>query len=502
MTSKKGFLLSVVAAAALIALLAWPARKGSTPTGAGPLIVYCAAGIQPPVEAAARLYEKERRVPIQLQYGGSGTLLSSIQVARTGDVYIAADESYIAIGKEKGLVAESIPLARLRPVIAVRRGNPRGIRSIDDLIQGDARISFANPEAASIGRQVAGVLTKEGRWDAFSKRITVSKPTVHDVANDVRIGAVDAGLVWDATARQYPELEAVPLPAFEGARSRVTAGVLTTSKVPTEALRFARYLGAAEKGLVCFKTAGYEPVEGDPWQEEPRLVLHAGAVTRLAIEETVAEFEAREGAKVERVYNGCGILCATIQAARGTSAVPDAFFACDVSFMEQVEDEFLPSVTLTETRMVILAAPGNPLKLLSLQDLARPGLRVGLASSEHSALGFLLASILDREGLGGAIEPNVKTRTPTADLLVNQMRTGSLDAAVVYEANASAVRGVLDVVPIALPDARAAQPYAVSRTSRQKNLAGRLLDALRSEPSRRRFQATGFRWIAGVSVPP
>src|SRR5688572_6144106 len=101
MTSKKSLLLSAAVAAALIALLAWPERKGSTPAGASPLIVYCAAGIQPPVEAAARRYEEERRVPVQLQYGGSGTLLSSIQVARFGDVYIAADESYIAIGKKK-----------------------------------------------------------------------------------------------------------------------------------------------------------------------------------------------------------------------------------------------------------------------------------------------------------------------------------------------------------------------------------------------------------------
>ena len=37
------------------------------------------------------------------------------------------------------------------------------------------------------------------------------KPTVNEVANDVKIKTVHAGIVWDATVRQYPELETVSL---------------------------------------------------------------------------------------------------------------------------------------------------------------------------------------------------------------------------------------------------------------------------------------------------
>ena len=37
----------------------------------------------------------------------------------------------------------------------------------------------------------------------------VYKPTVPDLANDLKIGTVDVAILFDATVRQYPELEAI-----------------------------------------------------------------------------------------------------------------------------------------------------------------------------------------------------------------------------------------------------------------------------------------------------
>ena len=48
------------------------------------------------------------------------------------------------------------------------------------------------------------------------------------------IGSVDAALVWDATVRQNPRLEAVELPVFADVYAVVAVGVLTLSKQPAE----------------------------------------------------------------------------------------------------------------------------------------------------------------------------------------------------------------------------------------------------------------------------
>ena len=58
---------------------------GGGPTGGEELFFYCGAGIRKPVEAAARAYEKEYNVKVQIQPGGSNTLLSNLQVSGRGD---------------------------------------------------------------------------------------------------------------------------------------------------------------------------------------------------------------------------------------------------------------------------------------------------------------------------------------------------------------------------------------------------------------------------------
>jgi molybdenum ABC transporter molybdate-binding protein len=488
------FLTSLLVLAALIALLAWDHLGGRQGPPGQPLIVHCAAGLKRPVEAVARAYESRYGVPVQLTYGGSQTLLAGIEAGQRGDLYLAADDSYIQAGRDKGLLAEVLDLARQTPVLAVKEGNPRKIRQLSDLLADGVRLSFANPEAAAAGKVARDALQKAGHWKAVRKRIVVFKPTVNDVANDVAIGAVDAGVVWDATVRQTPGLEAVPLPEIAGVPSRVCAAVLRTTTQPQAALRFARYLAARDAGLPAFKEEGFAVVYGDRWAGEPELRLLAGAMLRPAIKETITSFEAREGVRVTTVYNGCGILVAQMRAGEH----PDAYFACDQSFMDQVHDLFLDAAPVSMNRLVILVPKGNPHGVRSLADLARPGLKVGVGHEKQCALGVITQKTLSETGTRGNIMKNVKVQSPTGDMLVNQLLTGSLDAVVAYVSNAAEAADRLEAIPVDVPCAVATQPLAVGKDSDFKHLAGRLAEALRSAESRRRFEAKGFRWQEGA----
>ncbi len=494
MRSTRGWALISMVTVGLLAILMFRLRTGPPATpSTTPITLYCAAGLKPPVEELSREYEQHYRVPVRISYGGSGTLLGNLRVAKSGDLFLAAEESYIEAAQEDGLVKEAIPLASMVPVIAVAKGNPKGIESIEDLLKEGTTFGIANPDAAAIGKVTRDALAEAGLWDSFQGRAKVLKPTVNDLANDVKIGAIDAAIVWDAVARQYPELEAIPSTVFESAAERVVIGVLSSAKNPSAALRFARYLGAGDRGLRAFERWGYTPVEGDIWEEHPELVLFSGGVNRVAIEDTLAEFEQREGARVTRVYNGCGILVAQMRAGEK----PDAYLACDNSFVNQVQEFFEPPVGISETDMVILTPKGNPKGIHTLADLGAPDLRLGLANAEQSALGSLTKNLLEREGLLDPVMANLKTQAPTADLLVNQMRAGGLDAVIVYMANTSEVRDTLGIIPITLPGARAAQPYVIGKNSPHKQLAGRLLNALRSAESKTRFESLGFLFVGG-----
>ena len=60
---------------------------------------------------------------------------------------------------------------------------------------------------------------------------------------------------------------------------------------------------------------------------------------------------------------------------------------------------FPVAVDLSRTAMVLLVPAGNPKGLRGLEDLTRPGLRLGLANAEQSALGALTARLLRREAI-------------------------------------------------------------------------------------------------------
>jgi len=490
------FLASVVLLLVLVGLLMWNPRSRDR----RPLFVYCAAGLKPPVEEIARAYEEEYGVQIQLTYGGSETLLANLDISRRGDLYIPADDSYIEKARAKGLLDEDIPLARMTPVLAVRKGNPKNLRSlIDLLLKKDVILAQARPEAAAVGLLTKKALGKTGRWEALRKRTQVFKLTVTDVANDIKLGTVDAGIVWDATVAQCGgDLEKVTLPELKSVRGDVCVGVLRSCDRPASALHFARYLAARDKGLRIFADKGYDPVDGDLWADgEPVLTLYAGAMLRPAIEETIDAFAEREGiprSNIRCVYNGCGILVSQMK----TGQRPDAYFACDATFMKEVKDLFLDDVTVSTNQLVILVHKGNPKDIRSIRDLKRPGLRIGIGNEHQCAMGLLTQETFRQAGLKEDVQKAVVVEAATGDALVNQMLAAPdrLDAVVAYISNDSRANDRLEALAIDLPCAVVAQPLAVGRESNCKHLAGRLKRAILSRTSRERFEENGFHWKA------
>lgn len=459
------------------------------------LLFYCAAGIKPVVEKVAKQYFEEYGVRIDLQYGGSGTLLSNLRVAKQGDLYLAADKSYIEEAKTYGLVNETQPLAYIKPVIAVAKGNPKNISGVNDLFVDTVKVSIANPDAASVGRLTKKVFKKIHKWDSLENNVSVLMPTVNEVANTLKLGTSDAGIIWDATANQYSDIEIVNAREFNDFVKNITVGVLSYSKQPTEALRFLRYLSAKDKGLKAFEELAYKPIEGDLWSEKPQLLFYSGGVNRLAIDKTIQAFEKREGVEVSRVYNGCGILVSQIKAGQE----PDAYLSCDVSFMTEVEERFNTITDISKTRIVVAVQKGNPKNIGSLDDLTREGLQLGVCNYDQSALGALTKKLLESQSIWDKVIKNVRSQTPTADLLVNQIRTGSLDAVIVYEANVSQVRDKLDIIMLNDDQANALQNFGILTNSKNQNTMKRLLTMLTNENSKKSYLENGFEWKYGIT---
>lgn len=219
------------------------------------LVMFCAAGMKAPVTRIAEQYEAETGVAVRLQFGGSGTLLSSLRVA-PGDIYLAADSSYIEEAKGYDLVSDSLLVAYMRAGFGVAPGNPGGFSSLDDLGREGIRVAIGNPEAASIGRFTRKILSKHGHWESFAP--TATFPTVNELANAIKLGTVDIVILWDAIANQYPDVDFIPIPEFTEEKKDISVAMLKTSDSQEEALEFCRYLSAPDKGRLIFAEEGYE----------------------------------------------------------------------------------------------------------------------------------------------------------------------------------------------------------------------------------------------------
>ncbi len=493
---------------ALLGAMLFSMSDTGSAANAKTLMLYCAAGTRPAVDAVVAEYEKEYGVKVQVQYGGSNTLLSQLAHAEMGDLYIAADMNYIRQAREKGLLKESIPIGKVRPVIAVSKGNPKNITSIDDLLRDDVKTALGSPDQAAIGRKTKKLLGASGDWEKLNAHVTETgtfEPTVSGVANLVKLGAVDAAIIWDTTVKMYaPDLEAIEVPELNKGLSDVVIGVLTSSgKKTPSALKFARYLTAKDKGLQQFAAAGYTVAEGDKWVERPEITFFCGSVNRRAVDAIVEEFKAREGVDVNTVYNGCGILTGQMKTIRDQQAgrgFPDTYMACDRCYLETVKDWFEDDVDISDTEIVIAVPKGNPKNITSLQDLLKPGMKVAIGQPEQCTIGLLTKQLLESEGILGQLNEsgNIATQTPSSALLVPTVTTGSVDAALAFNTDTIAESDKVDTIVLNLEAAKAVQPFSIARTSEHKQLARRLYRKVAD--SRESFESAGFNWR--LDVPP
>jgi molybdate transport system substrate-binding protein len=506
----KGALGWLALSVALVAGLAFFLQKKTDEPGAKSLTVYCAAGIQLPVEEAARQFEKELGVKVHLEYASSGVLANKLKLDQEAnrpraDVYIPADFTFTERARADGLTAETLKVASWKIVLAVKPGAGIDVKNIDELLE--QKISFVICEPlAGAGKKTKKVLQAAGKWEAVDAAKTASFPTVPEAALAVKETGTQAAFLWNSTAAQHG-LKVIELPELEKSRAEITVAVTATTDRSALALQFARFLAAPEMGGKVFTRHKYEPIAGDRWAKKPVLRVDCGGVNREAVEKTIREFMEREGCEVRTVYDGCGTLVSKMQTS--DIGLPDVFLTCDASYLDKAQDAmgspFGPDLKVSSTRIVMLVAKGNPKGLKDLAGLARAGLRIGTTDPKVSTLGALSHDLFRETGHLDAIKTNITkdgVMTDTAHTLIQTMEAGGkLDVALVYEANIQHLKDKFDFVPLAPPRSLAVQNIAANKSAAYPQLAQRLMQHIISDTSKRRFEQLGFQWVAGAPKP-
>jgi len=243
--------------ACLVLLLAG-CRPQAVPPEASPqpaLMLYCGAGLRWPVAELAETFGSRHKVRIECDYAGSELLLSRIKLTGQGDLYMPGEVYYVQQAEAEGLVAEKTTVCYFVPVILVQKGNPKGIRTLQDLLQAGLKVGLGDIQACAIGRNCEQIFHRAGISEKeMADRVAFRSLTVNELGTNVAVGALDAAIVWDAVAANFADkTETVAIPADQNVVSTVAVGVLRSSRQPDLARQFVALLTSPEGQAVFAK---------------------------------------------------------------------------------------------------------------------------------------------------------------------------------------------------------------------------------------------------------
>jgi molybdate transport system substrate-binding protein len=223
------------------------------------VVVFAGSASQPPLEDAARVFEKETGTPIILHMGGSGAMLSQIRLTGQGDLYIPGSPDYMEKAQNFGVVAQnSAIIAYLIPAIIVAKGNPLHISELKDLSREGLRVGLADPDGVCVGLYAVEILDVNGLLDEVRPNLHGMVESCAKAAAMIPLNLVDVVLGWREFAAWNPEtMAAVLLDQDKLPRlAYIPAAVLKQAKNPQGAQAFIAFL-QSEQGQAIFQKWGY-----------------------------------------------------------------------------------------------------------------------------------------------------------------------------------------------------------------------------------------------------
>lgn len=237
------------------------------------IYVFAGAASKPPTEEAARVFEKKTGVKVNLTFGGSGFVLSQMQLAKKGDVYFPGSSDYMEVAKKKRLVFPETEknVVYLVPAINVQKGNPKGIKSLKDLLQPGLRVAIANPDGVCVGLYAVEIIEKNmspTEKAAFKKNLVNYTESCEKTATAISLKAVDAVVGWSVFQYWDPErIQTVPLKKEEIPRIGyipIAISQFTTNRPLAQS--FIDFI-LSNEGLAIFRKYNYfmSPGEASAW---------------------------------------------------------------------------------------------------------------------------------------------------------------------------------------------------------------------------------------------
>jgi molybdate transport system substrate-binding protein len=244
--------LMIVAACGLLS----GCGKKETQSESDELMVLCGSSFVKPMEKLCAEFTAETGIKTATSVGGSEDLLPLVKLGQKGDIYVTHDP-FLDFTRDANALSDHVHVGFVAPVLAVQKGNPKGLKSIEDLAGADLKVALTDPQYSTAGELVFALLEKKGIKDEVLKNVGNRLTRGHsDLGNFLKVQTVDAVLMWNGVAHTFSDsLDVVKTPYEYDKEIRVHVIGLDYTKQAEALKRFMEF--ARGRGQDIFAEFGY-----------------------------------------------------------------------------------------------------------------------------------------------------------------------------------------------------------------------------------------------------
>ena len=158
------------------------------------------------------MFKKDTGQSVRLTFGSSGTFATQIRNGAPFQMYLSADETYVAKLHADGFTRDAGSLYAIGRIALM--APPSSDLPVDSELKGLAdhlrtgkikRFAIANPEHAPYGRRAEEALRKAGLWDAIKPKLVFGE-NVSQAAQFATSGSAEGGIIALSLAKS-PQME-------------------------------------------------------------------------------------------------------------------------------------------------------------------------------------------------------------------------------------------------------------------------------------------------------
>lgn len=244
------------------------------------ITVFAAASLKDAfTDMAARLGMQHPPVLVQFNFGGSQQLVLQLQQGAKADLFASADQHWMEVARESGLVAGAAPaFARNRLVVITPAANPGRVDRLEDLSRRGVKLVLAAAPVPA-GRYARESLAQLAAAPGFGadyparvlRNVVSQEENVKAVVSKVQLGEADAGMVYvsDVTRTVRRDVRVIEIPDEYNVVAAYPIAVLAGAGQPGAARAFEGFVRSRE-GQAILARHGFLPAEAQAAAGAPR----------------------------------------------------------------------------------------------------------------------------------------------------------------------------------------------------------------------------------------